>query len=103
MPTYLELYDLRFSDEMKKRIAVAIAIAAQNILAEDGQTTNHANRVIWAKEALRDAQLMTEKIMWQILANPTVATKGLSSNDDELQFTVNSLIDTVAPVTEVTP
>lgn len=96
MATFLELYALRFSENMKKRVTVAIAVAAQNILAEDGGTTNHANRVIWADEALKDAQLMAEKIMWRVLGNASIAANGEASSDSDIQFVVNSLIDFVA-------
>jgi len=96
LATYLELYALRYSDELKKRVTAAVAIAAQQVLAEDSGTANHANRVIWANEALTDAQLMTEKIMWRVLGNATIAASGLASTDGDLQFVVNSLIDFVA-------
>lgn len=95
MATYLELYDLRYSDELKKRVTVAIAIAAQQTLAEAPSTTDHANRIAWANEALADTQLMTEKIMWRVLGNASIAASGLASTDGDLQFTVNSILTVI--------
>lgn len=96
MATLLDLYDLRYNEAMKKRVTAAIAKAAQDVLAEDDQTANHTNRVIWANDALKDAQLMTEKIMWRVLGNATIAANGEASTDNDIQFVVNSLIDFVA-------
>lgn len=96
MATLLELYDLRYNEDIKKRVTSAVAIAAQAIVAESDQTANHVNRVIWANTALKDTQLAMEQIMWRVLGNATIAASGVSSTDNDIQFVVNSLIDFVA-------
>lgn len=97
MATLLELYNLRYSSSnLKNRLTSAIADAAQDVLNEDAGTTNHAQRVVWAKAALADAQGMAEKMMWGLVGNATVASSGEASSDNDILFVVASLIDTYA-------
>ena len=49
MATYLEIFDLRSNSALKNRIGVACVVAAEAIRTEAAGTTNHANRMIWAK------------------------------------------------------
>ncbi len=97
MATRLELYNLRFTaTTLKSRVASAIAKAAQDVLNESDQTENHANRIVWARAGLNDARAMAERMMWGVLGNATIASEGDASTDNDVQFVVNSLINTFA-------
>jgi hypothetical protein len=97
MATLLELYNLRFtSQNLKNRTVAAIAKAAQDVLNEDAGTANHAARVAWASAALADTPTMAERMMWGMLANATIAAAGDAATDNDIQFVVNSLVDTFA-------
>lgn len=97
MATYIETWNLRFvSSNLKCRTAVAVAKAAQDIINESPATTNHANRVIWAKEALLDCMAKAEQMLWPVVSNATIASAGESATDSDIQFVVNSNIDSFA-------
>jgi len=69
MATYLELRKLFSHNQLKNQIEVACAVAARTIQAEDGGTTNHANRLTWAKSMLLDTKPMAEPILKVLLAD----------------------------------
>lgn len=97
MATLLEIYNLRYQTvTLKQRMIAAIAQASYDVLNEDAGTPNHANRVIWAYTTLADAQAMAERMMWGLISNATVAAAGDGSTDADIQFVVNSLIDSYA-------
>lgn len=93
MATYMELFNLRYSNlTLRARTAVACVKAAQDVLNEDPGTTDHAKRVAWANAALSDANGMAEKLMWGVLGNSTIQASGDASTDNDIQFVVNGLI-----------
>lgn len=81
---YLENWNLRYaSPQLKSRATAAIAKAAQDVLNESPETTNHAARVLWAKAALVDAGGMAEKMLWGIVGNSNVqAAEAVGSTAD---------------------
>lgn len=89
----LDVYNLKSNAEFKARIAAAVASAANDILNEDPGTTNHAERVVWAKAAMKDAEGSAEQMLWSVVQNPTIQTNGLASSDNDIQFVVNSNVD----------
>jgi len=93
----LDVWNLRQTAHiLKARCAAATAKAALDVLNEDPGTTNHANRLVWAKEALVNADTVAERMFWGILQNATIAAAGDEATDNDVQFVVNSLIDTFA-------
>ena len=97
MATLLEIYNLRYEAvNLKNRTTAAIAKAATDVLNEDPGTANHANRLVWAGSALDNATAMAERMMWGVLSNATIQANGESSTDNDIQFVVNSLIDSYA-------
>jgi len=75
---------------------VAVAKAAYDILNEDAGTANHANRVIWANQTLADAKSKAEQMMWGLVTNATIAAAGDAATDNDIQFVVNSYINSFA-------
>lgn len=92
----IDTYNLKSSAEFKARVAAAIAVASNNIINEDVATANHAERLAWAKNAIKNAESVSEQMLWLVVQNATIATNGLSSSDNDIQFTVNSNIDFLA-------
>jgi hypothetical protein len=74
MATYAELFGIRSNTELKNRITAAVAIQADVVRAENVNTANHANRMLWAKQAFSDPEGMADKMMWAILATNRAAT-----------------------------
>lgn len=97
MATYNDIYNLRYSSsDLMNRTTVAVAKAAQDVLSEAQNTPNHAARLDWARAALDDARRMADRMLWGVLANGAIQNSGEASSDSDIQFTVNSLIDTYA-------
>ncbi len=81
---------------MRNRAAVAVMKAAYDVANESAGTTNHAKRLLWANYALLNPLDEAARIMWGLLSNATIATSGESSTDGDIQFVINSLVDTMA-------
>lgn len=73
--------------------------AAWAIRNEDAGTTNHANRIVWANGILASKQGMVDaatEMFLYFLSNATIQTNGDASTDNDIEFVVNSLVDTLA-------
>lgn len=68
MATYAELYTIARAGGLHQRITAAVAIQADVIRQESGATSNHANRLIWAKQATADPEAMALRLVWAVLA-----------------------------------
>lgn len=101
MASFLETYDLRYDEMLRKRVAGAVTKKADAILIEAGSTPNHAARLVWAEAALRDPVAETEKIMWRVVQNGTIRDKqagasiaaGNVATDADIEFVVNVVVD----------
>jgi len=97
MATLAEVFNLHATAAgLRNRVAAAVAKAAMDVLNEDSGTTNHANRVIWAKDALVNADSVATRMMWGVLGNATIQSNGEASSDNDVQYVVNGLINTFA-------
>ncbi len=97
MATLLEAWNLRFSSSsLKNRVVAAVAKKAIDVLVESPATTNHANRVIWANAALRDAMGRAEEMMWAVIADAAILAAGEGSTDAQILTAVGNAIDTFA-------
>lgn len=98
MATYAELYNLHNDSGLKNKVAVAVLVAAEAIRIEDGGTTNHTNRLIWAASALQNPQSEAIRMYWSVLA----ANKDLSvaqiqgATDSAIQSNVDAAVDLFA-------
>lgn len=92
----LDVYNLTENAEFKGRIAAAVAKAAYDILNEDAGTTYHAERVVWAKEAMSDPYGVADVIVWTVVQNATIQGSGINSTDNDIQFVVNSNVNNFA-------
>ncbi len=103
MATYQELFDLRHNQVLLDKVTVAIFVAAETIYDEAGGVTNHANRIIWAREASVKARLMAEVFMGSVLAANKTATVAniIGAADTAIQLDVDAVIDDFADGTEV--
>ncbi len=67
--------------------------AAANILNESEQTPNHAARVEWALNILRDRQSITPRVLaMQVLRNATIAANPAAATDGDIEFAVASYL-----------
>jgi hypothetical protein len=94
---YVEIYNVMESDcALWRKAQVAVFKAAVDVLNEAANTTNHANRVIWANAVMLDPKTKMQQMKTHILTNSTIQTVLNNVTDDDVQFVVNGLVDTFA-------
>jgi len=93
MATYKELYNLWQSSAMLNKLRVAVVVAAHTIAGEDPGTSNHANRVIWAAEALVSPDTKAQEMWKYLLAqSKDLTTEQIQGASDTL---IQSAVDGV--------
>lgn len=101
MATLLQKWELangdRISDDFRRRVQMAVVVAARNVHSEDAGTVNHAARVLWAKETLRSPERMGLLFLPAVAVNDTLANQADKATDTDIQTTVDSLINAFAP------
>lgn len=103
MATYTELFDIAVNNTLLDKMTAAVAVQADVIRQEAGATSNHANRVIWAKQAFADPRYMAQRMIWAVLAANAGQTKAaiLAASDATLLGAVAASVDTFANGTAV--
>ena len=86
---------------LKAKFVGACLVAAYNILNEGVGTENHANRLTWANVVLNGTVAeVEEKVMqhlrYAIASNATLQAAGEGATDNDVQFIVNSQLNTFA-------
>ena len=95
MATLEELYSLNADGALLNKITAAMIIAAYDITAEDPGTTNHAERIVWAKSAFMAPKQKAQEMLYYLLGANSAATVGNISgaNDAAIQTAVNSAVN----------
>jgi hypothetical protein len=97
MATYAALYITATQEGgFANRLPVGVAYAAQDVFAENPATPNHAARVTWARNALSDPPAMARKMIYGVLADPTVDAVWPGVSDAQIKAAVFSLVDVFA-------
>lgn len=92
-----ELYDAyQLENDFWKQVAGACMNASRDIENEDPGTSNHANRLLWAAAARVNPKAKAREMLVYVLDNATIAADVENATDNDVQFVVNSLIDTFA-------
>lgn len=96
MATYDELLLAAANTSLINHVRVAVFVSATNIMTEAGTTTNHANRLLWAKSVFDDPAAAGAKMMWPVLAqNKTATLAAITGADDP---TVQAAVDAAVNV-----
>lgn len=101
MATYDEILAIATTPSgasLKNKIQVAVVVAADIIRAEDVNVVNHANRLIWARQALNNPGSVAEQLTWAVLAQNRAFTSAqiINADDATVQNAVNMAINLVA-------
>ena len=95
MATYAERSALVTDSVFLSRIQMALWVAATDVISEPTDTPKHERRADWARNTLRSSIADNlREVAVRVLANPTVGSAGALAPDSDIQFVVNSLIDT---------
>ena len=86
---------------LKAKFIGACLTSAYAVLNEDGGTTNHANRLIWANAILNGTVAEVEEKAMQMLryaiaSNSTLQSVGEAATDNDVLYITASQIDTFA-------
>jgi hypothetical protein len=96
MATYDELLQAAGDTGLINHVRVAVFVSATNIMTEAGTTTNHANRLLWAKTVFDDPAAAGLKMMWPVLAQNRAAPLASITGADDA--TVQSAVDAAVNV-----
>ena len=102
MSAYTDIFNAATDAEspLRKQVATACQKAAADIFNEATNATNHANRISWARRVLLTGitgpMAMAENMIWKVLENAVIQASPATAVDSDVQFVVNSLIDTFA-------
>ena len=98
MATYSELRQLFGHGDLRNKIEVACIIAAEAIRTEDVATTNHANRILWAKKAFSNPNGIRDEMLMALLAANQEATVAAitGATDAVIQAKVDAAVDVFA-------
>jgi len=98
MATLTELRNLRSDVSMLQQVEAAVMVTADTIFNESDTTTNHANRLVWAKQALENPQSKTQAVWNAVLgANKSIPVATiLASSANTIQAAVDIAIDIFA-------
>lgn len=98
MAAYTALVPLAQNDTLKLQIKLAISVSAFNITNESAATTNHSNRLAWAKSALADPDSMVDRVIWYVLAANNTATVAqiTTATDATVQSAVDAAVNLFA-------
>lgn len=76
------------------RVIAAVAKVAVVVLKEDPNTVNHSLRLAWAQKTLANPQVMGEKMIWGVLADPVIQTiLPAVPTDAQVETSVTGLVD----------
>lgn len=98
MATLTELSSLLNDGPLTDKTKAACLVAAQAIITENSGTTNHANRLKWAKKVFQDPVSQGTLMLRAVLAANSTATLTQinSASDSTIQTAVNAAVDVVA-------
>jgi hypothetical protein len=93
MATLEDINKLKYDATLRRRFESAMDKSATDILNEDPGTTNHANRIKWAKDVLYNLMDMVSAMMGVFMQNATLQSSGTAVTDNDILFIVSSAID----------
>lgn len=98
MATYAELLTASSNDILRQKIRVACIIAAEKVRTESGATTNHANRLLWAKAVFANPEAEGNRMIWAVLAQNAAQTYAviIGASDTAVQTAVDAAVDVFA-------
>lgn len=100
MATYAELLTASENEALKKKIRVAVVVAAEVVRTEAATVEKHAERLQWAKQVFINPVAEAERMLWAVLARHKDAPFAsiIGADDATVQTAVNDAVDVFAQV-----
>jgi hypothetical protein len=101
MATYDELLTIATSpsgDNLRKKLRVAVVVAADVVRVENISTPNHTNRLAWARQVMTNPDAEAARMQWAVLGQNRAFTAAqiTGADDTTVQTAVNGAIDLLA-------
>lgn len=100
MATLAELASLQrdVGSGLRDRVTMACLLVAEQIRTEAPATTNHANRMLWARSVFNDPVTVGGSMLWAVLAQNAgfSVSQIVNANDAAVQAAVASAVDVFA-------
>lgn len=98
MATYAELLTASGNTDLINKLRVAVVIAAEKVRTENEATTNHINRLLWAKAVYENPSVEGQRMMWAVLAQNAAAPLATitSASDATVQTAVDAAVNVFA-------
>jgi hypothetical protein len=98
---YTDIHDAATNSDhvLRKQVFAAIHKAAVDVINEDAGTANHAARLHWARGILNSVEANLSEAastMGAVLQNVSIQSAPTTSTDNDVQFAVNALVNTLA-------
>lgn len=97
---YSDLWTLRGSASLKQRFTVAVEKAAYDVLNESSATQHYYERRGWATRVIASAASAEDYgqrfMRLGVIGNGTLQAAGEAATDNDIQFIVNSLVNSFA-------
>jgi hypothetical protein len=84
--------------ELEQRFKAGRLKSAWDVLNEDAETPNHAQRLVWANKIIDDYEADSKKEFRRFLSNVTIQANKNQSTDNDILFVISSFINTYAGV-----
>jgi hypothetical protein len=98
MATYDELLQASNDDGLRRKVRVAVVIAAETIRTELPSVPNNANRLLWAKATFENPEQAAQKIIWPVLAQNKASSLAaiVGASDATVQTAVDAAVNVFA-------
>ena len=99
MAAYEELMQVGSTESaLRNKVKIAVIVAAEAIRNETPATDNHANRMLWAKDAFSNPEGKAQELLWALLAQNKDTQIGniTGASDATVQTAVDVCIDIFA-------
>ena len=98
MASYQELHDLARDQDVLDKLTTAVAVAANAIRNQDGESpepANHTNRLVWSRQALVNPRAKALEMVWLLLAEKKGAAVNAitGASDATTQTLVDDAVD----------
>lgn len=99
MATFAEQRTAAESSDLRIKVQQALIVSAQKILDEAAATTNHANRLLWAKRLIPPPDIEVLKMLMYIIAKNNTLTLAqiLAVTEPQVQAAVDGAVDVLSP------
>lgn len=99
MATLAEQRSAAEDGTLRIKVQQAVIVSAQKVIDEAAATTNHANRLLWAKRVIPPPDLDVSKMLMYIIAknNSLTLAQILAVTDAQVQAAVDGAVDALSP------